>query len=137
MALGFWQLGKIGFAKAFVRPALVAGILLLAIGLGLFYTNRARVKRFAVEHERDAPAFLLAEIVRAEKTVREYDMVVNCVLPLIVVVAALSLLFVDAPRWRAIGIVMNLADVDETEAEALLDRARGNVAEALRSQRED
>ena len=36
--VGFWQLGKTDIAKAFVFPTLVAGVLLLTIGLGLFFS---------------------------------------------------------------------------------------------------
>lgn len=35
-SLSFWQLGKTEIAKAYIIPTLVAGALLLIIGLGLF-----------------------------------------------------------------------------------------------------
>ena len=39
---GFWQLGKTEIARSFIIPSLVTGILLLAVGVGIFFmpTNR-------------------------------------------------------------------------------------------------
>ena len=42
-SIGFWQLGKTDIAKAYVIPLLVAGILVLVIGFGLFFNNKYRV----------------------------------------------------------------------------------------------
>ena len=36
-SIGFWQLGKTDLAKAYIYPTLVAGLLLMTIGLGLFF----------------------------------------------------------------------------------------------------
>ena len=49
-SLGFWQLGKTDLAKAYIIPTSVAAILLLIIGLGLFYTNKSRIKQFNEEY---------------------------------------------------------------------------------------
>lgn len=103
-SLGFWQMGKTEVAKAFVYPTLVAGLLLLAIGLGLFFTNRARVTSFAKSYEQDPSAFVQAEISRTEQTMKEYQTIVFKIIPLIIVLAALSIIFMDQPRWRAISI---------------------------------
>ena len=35
-SIGFWQLGKSEIAKAYVIPTLVAGLFLLAVGVGIF-----------------------------------------------------------------------------------------------------
>ena len=103
-SIGFWQLGKTDVAKAFIYPTLVAGVLLLTIGLGLVFTNKARMASFAVAYESDASAFVQSEIDRTEKTMAEYQTVVFKVIPLIIVVAALLIVFVDKPVWRAISI---------------------------------
>lgn len=103
-SLGFWQLGKTDIAKAFIYPTLVAGVLLLMIGLGLVFTNKARMASFATAYESDASAFVKSEIDRTEKTMAEYQTVVFKVIPLIIVVAALLIVFVDKPTWRAISI---------------------------------
>lgn len=42
-SLGFWQLGKTDIARAYIIPTLVAGSLLLIIGVGLFFTNKSRI----------------------------------------------------------------------------------------------
>ena len=103
-SIGFWQLGKTEVAKAFVVPTLVAGILLLAVGLGIFFTNKSRITSFTTAYNSDAPAFVESEITRTEKTMKEYQTIVFKIIPLIIVVAALLLIFIDKPIWRAISI---------------------------------
>ena len=44
-SLGFWQLGKTDLAKAYIIPTSVAAILLLIVGLGLFYTIAIRSRQ--------------------------------------------------------------------------------------------
>lgn len=102
-SIGFWQLGKTDLAKAYVFPTLVAGILLLIIGLGLFFNNISRISSFAVDFEEDASAFVESEMERVDSTLNEYKVVFK-VIPLIVVVAALLIFFTTSPNWRAIGI---------------------------------
>ena len=57
-SIGFWQLGKTDIARAYIIPTLVAGLLLMTIGLGLFYTNKSRITQFEVAYNRDASAFV-------------------------------------------------------------------------------
>ncbi|MEO1258470.1 MAG: hypothetical protein AAFZ15_06720 [Bacteroidota bacterium] len=102
--IGFWQLGKTEIAKAFVLPTLVAGILLLAIGLGLFFTNKSRIASFPSAYNSDASAFVKSEIARTEKIMKEYQTIVFKIIPIIIVVAALLIIFNDKPIWRAICI---------------------------------
>lgn len=103
-SIGFWQLGKTDLAKAYIIPTLVAGILLLTIGLGLFFTNKSRITQFETAYNSDASAFLASEIVRTEKTLQEYKTVVFTAIPIIIMVAALLILLINTPTWRAIGI---------------------------------
>lgn len=100
---GFWQLGKTELAKAYVIPLLVAGCLLMTIGIGLFFTNKARITQFEKANEQDAHSFLKSEITRAESTLKEYTIVFR-VVPMIIVVAALVIIFINIPTWRAIGV---------------------------------
>jgi len=100
---GFWQLGKTELAKAYIIPLLVAGVLLMTIGLGLFFTNKARITQFESAYNSDASAFAASEIARAESTLKEYTVVFK-VIPIIIVVAALLIFFINTPIWRAIGI---------------------------------
>lgn len=102
--IGFWQLGKTEMAKAFVTPTLVAGILLLTIGLGIFFANKSRVTSFEVAYHEDATAFVKSEIIRTEKSMGEYRTIVFKIIPLIIIAAALMIIFVDQPNWRAISI---------------------------------
>ncbi len=103
-SLGFWQLGKTEMARAYIIPTMIAGILLLIIGLGLFYTNKSRINEFENAYKSDASAFLASEITRAEATLKEYNTIVFKVIPIIIIVAALSIIFINTPTWRAISI---------------------------------
>ncbi len=100
-SIGFWQLGKTDIAKAYVIPAAVAGVLLLIIGLGLTYTNKARITEFETAYNNDVAAFVELEIARAESTLKEYRTVVFTAIPLIVAVCALVIIFINTPVWRA------------------------------------
>ncbi|WP_416866791.1 MAG: hypothetical protein ACMVP2_03860 [Imperialibacter sp.] len=102
-SVGFWQLGKTELAKAYIVPLLVAGGLLMTIGLGLFFTNKSRITQFERAYNSDASAFVASEIARAESTLKEYTVVFK-VVPIIIIVAALLIVFVNTPTWRAISI---------------------------------
>jgi len=104
-SVGFWQLGKTDLAKAYIIPTLVAGIILLIIGSGLNYTNIQRVKQFEKDFDTDASAFYQSEIDRSESTLKEYAVVFR-VIPILIVVAALLILFVNTPTWRSISITI-------------------------------
>ena len=103
-AIGFWKLGKTEMAKAYLYPTLVAGILLLAVGLGIFYANKTRVTSFAKAYNENATEFVKSEITRTEKSMAEYKTIVFKVIPFIIVAAALLIVFIDKPVFRAIGI---------------------------------
>jgi len=102
-SIGFWQLGKTDLAKAYIIPTLVAGLLLMTIGLGLFYTNKSRITQFEKAFTADASSFFQSEIERSESTLKEYTVVFK-VIPILIIVAALLILFINTPTWRAISI---------------------------------
>lgn len=103
-SIGFWQLGKTDLAKAYIIPTLVAGALILTIGFGLFFTNKSRISSFAADYNQNASAFVKSEIVRVDNTLNEYKTVVFKVVPLMIVAAALLIMFINTPIWRAISI---------------------------------
>lgn len=103
-SFGFWQLGKTEIAKAYIIPTLVAGLLLLIIGLGLFFTNKSRITEFKNAYNTDSAAFVESEIIRTEATLKEYSTVVFKAIPIIIIVAALLIFFINTPMWRAISI---------------------------------
>ncbi|TDT46152.1 hypothetical protein CLV90_0195 [Maribacter spongiicola] len=124
-SFGFWQLGKTDMARAYIIPTLVAGSLLMIIGLGLFFTNKSRIPQFEKAYETDAPAFVASELERAKATLKEYNTVVFTAIPIIIIVCALVLLFVSTPIWRAsmittIGMLVAILLVDGT-AHARID----------------
>ncbi len=102
-AIGFWQLGKTVMAKAFVWPMLVAGILILAVAVGLYFANQPRITQFETAYHTDAKAFIQTEIQRTAKSQNDLALVFK-VLPFIIIVAALLIIFINTPLWRAIAI---------------------------------
>lgn len=100
-SLGFWQIGKTDIAKAYIIPTLVAGVLLLIIGLGLFFTNKSRITQFEKAYNTDATSFVASELERAESTLKEYNTIVFKAIPIIIIACALVILFVSTPIWRA------------------------------------
>lgn len=102
-SVGFWQLGKTDLAKAYIIPTLVVGVLLLIIGSGTNYTNIQRVKQFEKDFSTDATAFYQSEIERSESTIKQFTFVFKLV-PILIIVAALLILFIDTPTWRAISV---------------------------------
>lgn len=102
-SIGFWQMGKTDLAKAYIIPTAVAGLLLLIIGVGLFYNNKMRITQFSKAHTADATTFYQSEIERTEATLKEYTGVFR-VIPIMIIAAALLILFLNTPTWRAIGI---------------------------------
>jgi ABC-2 type transport system permease protein len=102
-AIGFWQSGKTAMAKAFVWPMSVAGILIVAVSAGLYFANKPRVTQFATAYRTDAKAFVQAETMRTAKSKKDLALVFK-VLPLIIIAAALLIMFANTPLWRSIGI---------------------------------
>ena len=103
VALGFGQLGKTGMAKAFVWPMLVAGVFVLAVSAGLYFANKPRITQFETAYNANAKAFIQTETERTAKSQNELALVFK-VLPLIIIAAALLIIFVNRPLCRAIGI---------------------------------
>jgi len=103
-SIGFWQLGKTEIAKAYIFPTLIAGTLLLIIGIGLIYANKVRLNEFTAAHNNNAQAFIESEIVRTNNTLKEYKTIVFKAIPLIIIVAAFVIIFINTPLWRAISI---------------------------------
>lgn len=103
-AIGFWKLGITEMARAFIVPMLVTGSLLLVVGLGIYFTNKTRVSSFVTAYHEDPEAFVKSEILRTEKTLGEFQTIVFKVIPFIIVAAAMLIVFIDKPVWRAIGI---------------------------------
>ena len=101
ISLGFWQVGKTDLAKAYIIPTLVAGTLLVIIGLGLFFTNKSRITQFETAYQENALTFVDAELERAEATLKEYKNIVFTAIPIIITVCAVVLFFSNAPIWRA------------------------------------
>jgi len=102
-SIGFWQLGKTDLARAYIIPTLVAGVLLLIIGFGLFFNNVSRVSSFPRDYNQDASAFVESEMARVDSTLNEYKVVFK-VIPLMIIVAALLIFFTRTPVWRAASI---------------------------------
>ena len=102
--IGFWYMGKTDVARAFIYPTLVAGVFLVIIGAGFFYTNKTRLSNFESTYQENSSAFVKSEIARADKTIKDYRTIVFKAIPVIIILAALIIAFIDIPIWRAIAI---------------------------------
>lgn len=98
---GFWQMGRTELSRAFPIPAAVAGMLLLIIGLGIFFQSYGRITSFADAFNQDAASFLASELSRADSVLDQYQVAVFRVIPLIIAASAIGLMLVSAPLWRA------------------------------------
>ncbi len=105
-SVGFWQLGKTEVARAFIYPVLIAGILLLAAGVSFYFSNKSRVSNFKTEYKANPSGFISSEIKRTEKTINEYRNTAFKVFPVIIAIAAITIIFIDKPIWRAICITV-------------------------------
>lgn len=101
MSIGFWQVGKTDLAKAYIIPTLVAGVLLVIIGAGLFFTNKNRITQFETAYHKNKVAFIDSELTRTEATLKEYNNIVFTAIPIIIAICAAVLFFLSAPGWRA------------------------------------
>ena|SRR5476651_730988 len=105
-AIGFWYLGKTTMAKAFVWPLLIAGLFLIAVGAGLYFTNSARVTGFEKAYRQNPEAFVRQEIGRTAESQKQLILVFR-ILPAIIVFAALLILALPhAQNWKAAGITL-------------------------------
>lgn len=102
----FWHFGKTDTAKAYLIPLCVAGTLLVILGVGLVISNQWRLAGFADGFAADQPAFIAAEIARAETTIKGYNNAIFRVLPGLVLISALALFFVRSPIWQASMIAL-------------------------------
>ncbi len=106
VAIGFWQLGKTVTAKAFVWPLMVTGVLMIAIAAGLYFTNKPRILSFEMAYKNNPDEFIQNEIARTAKSQQDLATIVFKVLPAIIIVAAVLIIVVSTPLWRAIGITI-------------------------------
>lgn len=105
-SVGFWQLGKSEMAKAYIIPTLVAGVLIMAVGVGIFFANKARISSFEEAYNANATEFVQSEIVRTQQSMTEYKNIVFKIIPFIIVAAALVIVFMDKHTWRATAITV-------------------------------
>lgn len=103
-SIGFWQLGKTDTSKTFIYPTLIAGILLMAVGVGILFTNQSRVKSFESAYHENANEFIKSEILRTKKSMGEFKTIVFKIIPIIVAVAAILIVLFEKPIIRAICI---------------------------------
>src|ERR1700743_738345 len=105
-AVGFFYLGKTTMAKAFVWPLLVAGIFLLAVGAGLFFTNSARVNGFEIAYHQNPKAFVQREISRTDNSEKQLRFVFSMLSAIIIIAALIIVALPDNPNWKAVAITL-------------------------------
>ena len=102
-SVSFWQLGKTQIARAYIVTTLIAGVLVMIVGLGLFFTNKARISQFEKAFTTHAPSFFESEMEPTQATLNQYKTVFK-VIPILIIAAALLFIFIQSPTWRAISI---------------------------------
>lgn len=131
-SLGFWQMGRTDVARAYVIPMLIAGTLILILGLGLFFLSQARLTGFPAAYSADPAGFLTAEIARADKVLNDYRIAVYRIFPVIIAVCAVLIPFLAGPIWRASLITtiaaLAVALVVDTNADARLQAYRAQLS---------
>lgn len=130
-SLGFGQMGRTEVARAFVVPLLVAGGLLVVLGSGLFAQNWAKLGGLAASSAADGPAFVAAEIARAEKVMGDYRLMVFRVFPAVIALCAMLFVLLDGPLWRASLIaaiaMLTVILIVDTNANARLEVYRDRL----------
>ncbi len=101
LSVGFWQLGRTEIARAYITPMAVCGGLLLIIGVGLIYNNQQRLKAFPAAYTADKTAFIDSELKRTEATIKQTEDTIFRWIPILIVAAALLIIFIGTPAWRA------------------------------------
>jgi sulfite exporter TauE/SafE len=139
MSIGFWHMGKTALAKSYIIPTLAAGVLLVIIGLGLFFTNKARISQFKNAYHENSIAFIDSELERTQSTLKEYKNVVFTGIPIIIVICVAVLFFTDGTVLRAsmitsiamlsiILLIDGLAHARIGEYEGLLKQAKEEIS---------
>ncbi len=100
-SIGFWQLGKSELARSYIVPMAICGGLLMVIGIGLTYNNEQRLKAFPTAYDKDKVEFVQSELKRTEATIKQTENTIFKWIPIIIITAALLIIFVDKPSWRA------------------------------------
>jgi len=100
-SLGLWEFGKTDLARSYFIPLLVSGAFLMTVGFGLFFNNKSRISRFESIQQIEVSAFIQAERSRVDATLKEYQNIVFTGIPIILMICAGVLFFVDLPIWRA------------------------------------
>ena len=133
-SLLFWSRGETDMARAFVLPMFVAGVLMLILGGGLFYGTLKGLAGLATAFAEDAAGFVAAEIERVDRTVAQYDTAVFKVMPLMIAGAAMLIVFVHSPGWRAAFITaivfLGLIMLIDSNANARLEAYKTSLVSA-------
>jgi len=133
-SLLFWTRGETDMARAFVIPMLVAGVLMLILGGGLFYGTWKSSAGFAPAFAEDAAGFVVSEIERVDRTMAQYGTAVFKVMPLMIAAAALLIVFMHSPGWRAALITaivfLGLVMLIDSSANARLEAYKATLVSA-------
>lgn len=123
-SLGFWLRGETDMARAFVIPTLVAGVLFLILGVGLFYGTWKSLAGFAPAFAEDAAGFIASEIERIDRTMATYVTAAFKVMPMMIAAASVLIVVLHGPGWRAAMITaivfLSLATAIDSNANARL-----------------
>lgn len=100
------QMANTPLTQALYIPILLAGGLLLAAGIGFYFSNTTKLKNFATDYQADPTAMVESEITRTAQTIKSYENVALKVFPAVILLATLVAMFISTPVVRAICIAI-------------------------------
>ena len=109
-AILFSKMGTTPNAKAMLFPLLIAGILFIAIGGGMLYSNPKRLVEFRKTYQENPAAFVQSEKDRVEVFTKWYP-ITRYIFAGLGVLGIVLFLFWDKPIGRAIGIALLLMTI--------------------------
>lgn len=134
--IAIWQMGRTEMARAYVVPMLVAAVLLLILGGGQLYGTWSSLSGYDAAIAEDAQGFLASEFARIDRTIAQYATAVFKVMPLMIATAAVLILILDGPQWRAALITsivfLSVVMVVDSTANARLHSYRDQLARAAK-----
>ena len=110
---------------------------MLILGGGLFYGTWKSLTGFSTAFADDNARFIGLEVQRIDRTMSQYGTAVFNVIPLLITAAALLIVFVNSPGWRAafitVIIFLGLIMLIDSNANARLERYKADLVSATSS----
>jgi len=110
-------------------PVLVAAVLLLILGAGLMFSTWQHLINLQPQFQQDNTLFIEAELMRAKKTISQYNLAIGLIFPALGLVNFCILLIFQNDHVRAssvtfLVVLVNLIIIDTAAKERLTNYAK-------------